>query len=63
MALFGLDAGGNSAYVQAAGDGTLSAPYILQHDLLPAAIKSAQLSSTSGTTGYFWRGISQAKSA
>jgi len=48
MALFGLDAGGNSAYVQAAGDGTLSAPYILQHDLLPSSIKSAQATSTSG---------------
>jgi hypothetical protein len=40
MALFGLDAGGNSAYVQAAGDGTLSNPYILQHDLLPSDIES-----------------------
>lgn len=50
MALFGLDAGGNSAFIQAAGDGTLSSPYILQHDLLPSSIKSAQLSSTSGVT-------------
>lgn len=48
MALFGLDAGGNSAYVQAAGDGTLSNPYILQHDLLPGEIKSAWKASTSG---------------
>lgn len=48
MALFGLDAGGNSAYVQAVGDGTLSAPYILQHDILPNGIKSAWASSTSG---------------
>lgn len=48
MALFGLDAGGNSAYVQAAGDGTLSSPYILQHDLLPGSIKSAWAASTSG---------------
>jgi hypothetical protein len=48
MALFGLDAGGNTAYVQAAGDGTLSTPYILQHDLLPSAIKSAWVASTSG---------------
>jgi len=48
MALFGLDAGGNSAYVQAAGDGTLATPYILQHDLLPSAIKSAQVATTSG---------------
>jgi hypothetical protein len=40
MALFGLDAGGNSAYVQAAGDGTLANPYILQHDLLPTDIQS-----------------------
>lgn len=48
MALFGLDAGGNTAYVQAAGDGTLSSPYILQHDLLPSEIKSAWIASTSG---------------
>ncbi len=48
MALFGLDAGGNTAYVQAAGDGTLSNPYILQHDLLPEGLKSAWVASTSG---------------
>ena len=48
MALFGLDAGGNTAYVQAAGDGTLSNPYILQHDLLPEELKSAWVASTSG---------------
>lgn len=48
MALFGLDAGGNTAYVQAAGDGTLSNPYILQHDLLPKEIKSEWTASTSG---------------
>lgn len=47
MALFGLDAGGNSAYVQAAGDGTLADPYILQHDLLPADIQS-QWATVSG---------------
>jgi len=49
MALFGLDAGGNTAYVQAAGDGTLTTPYILQHDILPSTIQSAWLTSTSGT--------------
>lgn len=48
MALFGLDAGGNTAYVQAAGDGTISNPYILQHDLLPREVKSAWVASTSG---------------
>lgn len=48
MALFGLDAGGNTAYVQAAGDGTLTTPYVLQHDLLPLSIKSAWAASTSG---------------
>lgn len=48
MALFGLDAAGNSAYVQAQGDGSISVPYILQHDILPSGIKSAWASSTSG---------------
>jgi hypothetical protein len=48
MALFGLDAGGNTAYVQAAGDGTISNPYILQHDLLPGEVKSAWVASASG---------------
>jgi len=48
MALFGLDAGGNSAYVQAFGDGTLSNPYILQNDLVPKTIKSAWVATTSG---------------
>lgn len=48
MALFGLDAAGNSAYVQAQGDGSISVPYILQHDILPSGIKSAWVASTSG---------------
>jgi hypothetical protein len=48
MALFGLDAAGNSAYVQAQGDGSITVPYILQHDILPSGIKSAWVSSTSG---------------
>ncbi len=48
MALFGLDAAGNSAYVQAQGDGSISVPYILQHDILPSGIKSAWATSTSG---------------
>jgi hypothetical protein len=48
MALFGLDAGGTAAYVQAAGVGTEAQPYILQHDLLPSGIKSAWQASTSG---------------
>lgn len=48
MALFGLDAAGNSAYVQAVGDGSISVPYILQHDILPSGIKSAWAASTSG---------------
>lgn len=48
MALFGLDAAGNSAYVQAQGDGSLNVPYILQHDILPSGIKSAWAASTSG---------------
>jgi hypothetical protein len=48
MALFGLDAAGNSAYVQAQGDGSISVPYILQHDILPSGIKSALVASTTG---------------
>jgi hypothetical protein len=48
MALFGLDAAGNTAYVQAQGDGSISVPYILQHDILPSGIKSAWVTSTSG---------------
>jgi len=48
MALFGLDAAGNSAYVQAVGNGAESTPYILQHDILPSGIKSAWVASTSG---------------
>jgi len=48
MALFGLDAAGNSAYVQAQGDGSVSVPYILQHDILPSGIQSAWAASTSG---------------
>lgn len=48
MALFGLDAAGNSAYVQAVGDGSLGVPYILQHDILPSGIKSAWTASASG---------------
>lgn len=48
MALFGLDAAGNAAYVQAIGAGTDASPYILQHDLLPSGIKSAWAASTSG---------------
>ena len=48
MALFGLDAAGNSAYVQAMGTGTIDSPYILQHDILPSGIKSAWVASTSG---------------
>jgi hypothetical protein len=48
MALFGLDAAGNSAYVQAVGNGAEDTPYILQHDILPSGIKSAWAASTSG---------------
>lgn len=46
MALFGLDAAGNSAYVQADGQGTTSTPYIMQHDLLTRSMKSAFASGT-----------------
>ncbi len=46
MALFGLDAAGNSAYVQADGQGTQATPYVMQHDLLTNQMKSAFASGT-----------------
>jgi len=46
MALFGLDAAGNSAYVQADGQGTQATPYVMQHDLLTTQMKSAFASGT-----------------
>jgi hypothetical protein len=48
MALFGLDAAGNTAYVQAGGLGTSADPYVLKHDLVSTEIKSAWVASTSG---------------
>ena len=48
MALFGLDAGGNSAYVRAVGQGTTGTPYTMQHDLFTTEMRSAFVASTSG---------------
>lgn len=50
MALFGLDAAGNSAYIRATGAGTTSTPYTMQHDLFTTGMKSAFVQSTSGET-------------
>lgn len=46
--LFGLDAAGNTAYVQAGGAGTTGDPYVLKHDLVSTEVKSAWVASTSG---------------
>lgn len=48
MALFGLDAAGNTAYVQADGTGAIDTPYVMQHDLLSNQIQSAFIATTSG---------------
>ena len=48
MALFGLDAAGNSAYVQADGQGTTASPYVMQHDLFTKQMKSAFVATTTG---------------
>lgn len=48
--LFGLDAAGNAAYIKAVGAGSIGDPYIVSNDLLISAqLKSAFVSSTSGT--------------
>lgn len=48
MALFGLDAAGNAAYVQAGGAGTTGDPYVLKHDLVTQELKTRFIASTSG---------------
>lgn len=50
MALFGLDAAGNSAYVRAKGLGTTASPYTMQHDLFTTDMASAFVAATSGVT-------------
>lgn len=50
MALFGLDAAGNSAYVRAKGQGTTASPYTMQHDLFTTDMESAFVAATSGVT-------------
>ena len=48
--LFGLDAAGNAAYIKATGAGAVGDPYIVSNDLLISAqLKSAFVSTTSGT--------------
>lgn len=50
MALFGLDAAGNSAYVRAKGQGTTASPYTMQHDLFTTDMRSAFVQGTAGAT-------------
>jgi hypothetical protein len=44
--LYGLDAGGNPAYVKAAGAGTNGDPFIISHDLISPELKSAFVSAS-----------------
>lgn len=39
MALFGRDANGNDAYIQASGAGTTASPYVTYHDTFTADLK------------------------
>lgn len=39
MALFGRDANGNDAYIQASGAGTTASPYVTYHDTYTADLK------------------------
>jgi hypothetical protein len=41
MAIFGLDAAGNSAYVEATGAGSVSDPYIVLNDTFSSDLRSA----------------------
>jgi hypothetical protein len=41
MAIFGLDAAGNSAYVEATGAGSVSDPYIVLNDAFSSELRSA----------------------
>ena len=43
--LYGLDAGGNAAYVKATGAGTNGDPFVVNHDLTTSELKSAFVSS------------------
>jgi hypothetical protein len=44
--LYGLDAGGNPAYVKATGAGTNGDPFIVNHDLISSELKSAFVSAS-----------------
>jgi hypothetical protein len=44
--LYGLDAGGNPAYVKAAGAGSNGDPFIISHDLISPELKSAFVSAS-----------------
>ena len=39
--LYGLDAGGNAAYVKSTGTGSITDPFIVQNDAFSSAVKSA----------------------
>jgi hypothetical protein len=44
--LYGLDALGNAAYIQATGAGSNGDPYVVQNDLYNAGLKSAQITGS-----------------
>jgi hypothetical protein len=44
--LYGLDAGGNAAYVKATGAGSTGDPFIVQNDAFSTEVKSAFVSNT-----------------
>jgi len=69
MALYGRDANGNDAYIEAAGSGTLAAPYATVHDLQAYGLSSAQIDASGNSdvvasvSGYRVRVLSLALSA
>ena len=46
MALFGLDAAGNSAFIEATGTGSAGDPYIVLNDAFTSGLKSAFVSAS-----------------
>lgn len=46
MPLYGRDANGNDAYIQAAGSGTISSPYATVHDTIAYGVLSQQIESS-----------------
>jgi hypothetical protein len=69
MALYGRDANGNDAYIEAAGSGTLASPYASVHDLRAYGLLSAQVDGSASAdvvaavSGYKVRVLNLALSA